>query len=60
VKKPVRYGLVALAIWWVIEDPASAAHVVHQLGTALTHAARSLTALISDSQQDLEQKEFWS
>jgi hypothetical protein len=60
VKKLVRYGLVALAIWWVIEDPASAAHAMHQLGAALTHAARSLTSLVSDSQQDLERKEFRS
>ena len=60
MKKLLFYGLIALAVWWVIEDPTSAAQAVHELGAALTHAARSLTSLVNDSQQNLARKEFRS
>jgi hypothetical protein len=37
-------GWVALAfvIWWVIEQPAAAAHLVHNTGVFLSNAARGL------------------
>jgi len=37
-------GWVALAfvIWWVIEQPAAAAHLVHNIGVFLSNAARGL------------------
>jgi hypothetical protein len=38
-------GMAALAtvIWWVIEDPDGAAHLVHNIGTWLTTAASGLS-----------------
>lgn len=34
---------LALVIWWVIEAPASAAHVVHNVGMFLSSAASGVT-----------------
>jgi len=38
-------GWVALAfvVWWVIEQPAAAAHLVHNIGTFLSNAAIGLS-----------------
>jgi hypothetical protein len=49
VKRIVFWALVAFAVWWVVEDPASAAGLVHAIGKALTHAARSLSAFATDT-----------
>jgi len=34
---------LALVIWWVIQEPTSAAHVVHNIGTFLSTAASGIT-----------------
>jgi hypothetical protein len=38
-------GWLALAfvVWWVIERPTAAAHVVHNIGAFLTSAAHGLS-----------------
>ena len=47
MKRYALWALVALIAWWVIQDPASAARLVHGLGGFLTHAAHSLSTLTS-------------
>jgi hypothetical protein len=49
VKRILIWALVAFAVWWVVEDPASAAGLVHALGHALSHAASSLSSFASDT-----------
>ena len=49
MKRIVVWALVAFAVWWVVEDPASAAGLVHVIGHALAHAASSLSAFASDT-----------
>jgi len=34
---------LALVVWWVIQQPTSAAHVVHNIGTFLSTAASGIT-----------------
>ena len=34
---------VSFVIWWIIEAPAGAAHVVHNIGTFLTSAAHGIS-----------------
>ena len=34
---------LAVVIWWVIESPTSAAHVVHNIGTFLSSAGSGIT-----------------
>jgi len=38
---------LALVIWWVIESPTSAAHVVHNIGTFLSSAASGITTFFA-------------
>lgn len=46
MKKLTTYALIALAVWWVVQDPTAAAHLVHAIGGGLTHAAHSLSTLV--------------
>jgi hypothetical protein len=34
---------VAFVLWWIIEDPAGAAHVVRNIGDFLASAARGIS-----------------
>ena len=45
MKRYALWALLILAAWWVIQDPTSAAHLVHSLGRGATHVARSLSTL---------------
>lgn len=47
MKRYAMYALIILAVWWVIQDPTSAARLVHQVGGFLTHAAHSLSTFAS-------------
>jgi hypothetical protein len=38
---------VAFVTWWIIEDPAGAAHVVHNVGTFLTSAAHGISTFFA-------------
>ena len=49
MKRYALWALVALIAWWVIQDPTSAARLVHGIGGFLTHAAHSLSTLTSGS-----------
>ena len=42
-------GWVALAfvVWWVIAEPAAAAHVVHNIGVFLSSAAHGLSTFFT-------------
>jgi hypothetical protein len=41
------YAAIAFVVWWVIEQPASAAHLVHNIGTFLATAASGLSNFVS-------------
>lgn len=47
MKKPVRWLLFAVLAVWVIQDPAGAAHLAHQVIAWLTGAAHSVSTLAS-------------
>ena len=38
---------VAFLVWWIIEEPAAAAHVVHNIGTFLTSAAHGISSFFA-------------
>lgn len=42
-KTIVGYAAIAFVVWWVIEQPASAAHLVHNIGTFLATSWSGLT-----------------
>ena len=43
LKSIIGYLAIAFVVWWVIEQPSGAAHVVHNIGAFLTSAAHGLS-----------------
>jgi len=43
----LTYLLIAFIIWWVIQQPTSAAHLVHNIGTFLSTAAHGLSNFVA-------------
>jgi hypothetical protein len=43
----IMYLLIAFVIWWVIQQPTNAAHLVHNIGTLLTRLANGLSNFVS-------------
>ena len=46
-KQILTYLLIAFVIWWVIQQPTNAAHLVHNVGTLLTRLANGLSNFVS-------------
>jgi hypothetical protein len=47
LKTILGYAAVAFVLWWVIEAPGSAAHLVHNIGNFLSTAASGLSHFVS-------------
>lgn len=47
LKTVLTWAGVAFALWWVIQQPTSAAHLVHNIGSFLTTAANGLSHFIA-------------
>jgi hypothetical protein len=41
------YAFIAFVIWWIIQQPANAAHLVHNIGTLLTEMANGLSHFVA-------------
>jgi hypothetical protein len=46
-KQVLTWAAVAFAIWWVIQQPTNASHLVHNIGTLLASAASGLSRFIA-------------
>jgi hypothetical protein len=47
LKTILTYAAIAFVIWWVIQQPTSAAHLVHNIGTLLSQAAHGLSNFVA-------------
>ena len=47
LKTVLGWLAVAFVLWWIIEDPAGAAHVVHNIGAFLTSIAHGLSTFFA-------------
>ena len=47
LKDVLKWALVAFVVWWVIQQPNSAAHLVHNVGTLLSSAATGLSHFVT-------------
>ena len=45
LSKILTYAAIAFAIWWVIQEPTSAAHLVHNIGALLSDAAQVINPI---------------
>ena len=43
----LTYAAIAFVIWWVVQQPTSAAHLVHNIGTLLSEAAHGLSNFVA-------------
>jgi hypothetical protein len=41
------YAVIAFIVWWVIQQPTSAAHLVHNIGQLLSEAAHGLSNFVA-------------
>jgi hypothetical protein len=48
LKQILTYAAIAFAIWWVVQQPANAAHLVHNIGTLLSSAASGLSRFVAN------------
>jgi hypothetical protein len=46
-KQLLTYAIIAFAVWWVIQQPTNAAHLIHNVGTLLSSAATGLSNFIT-------------
>ena len=47
MNKLLKWGVIALLVWWAVTNPAGASLAVHHLASFATRAATSATTLIS-------------
>jgi ABC-type glucose/galactose transport system permease subunit len=47
LSKILTYVVIAFIIWWVIQQPTSAAHLVHNIGALLSEAAHGLSSFVA-------------
>ena len=47
LKTVLTWAAVAFVLWWVIQQPESAAHLVHNIGSILTTAANGISHFIA-------------
>ena len=44
----LKWAIVAFVVWWIIQEPANAAHLVHNIGTLLSSAANGLSHFVAN------------
>ena len=47
LKTVLGWLAVAFVVWWIVEDPTSAAPVVHNIGTFLSSAAHGVSSFFA-------------
>lgn len=47
VTKLAKWAGLAFIVWWVVQQPTSAAHLVHNIGTFLSSAANGLSHFVT-------------
>jgi hypothetical protein len=48
LRQILTYALIAFAIWWVIQQPTSAAHLIHNVGSLLSQAAHGFSNFVAN------------
>jgi hypothetical protein len=47
-KQIITYLIIAFIVWWVIQEPTSAAHLVHNIGALLSEGAHGLSNFVAN------------
>ena len=43
----LKWVIIAFVVWWIIQEPGNAAHLVHNIGNLLTSAASGLSHFVA-------------
>ena len=43
MKKILQWAGLAFVVWWVVQEPTAAAHLVHNIGNFLSTAAHGIS-----------------
>jgi hypothetical protein len=46
--KRLKWAAIAFVLWWVIQEPTSAAHLVHNIGSLLSQAAHGVSSFVAN------------
>jgi hypothetical protein len=46
-KTIIGWLVIAFIVWWVIQEPASAGHLVHNIGSLLSQAAHGVSNFVA-------------
>ena len=46
-KTIIGYLVIAFIVWWVIQEPGSAGHLVHNIGSLLSQAAHGVANFVA-------------
>ncbi len=44
----LKWAALAFVLWWVIQEPTAAAHLVHNIGSLLSQAAHGLSSFVAN------------
>jgi hypothetical protein len=47
LKQILTYAVIAFLIWWVVQQPANAAHLIHNIAGFLTSLAKGLSSFVT-------------
>ena len=47
LKQILTYAVIAFLIWWVVQQPANAAHLIHNIAGFLTNLAKGLSDFVA-------------
>lgn len=47
LKQLLGWAAAGFVVWWILAEPTSAAHVVHNIGVFLSGAANSLSTFVT-------------
>jgi len=39
----LKWAIIVFLVWWIVQQPGHAAHLVHNIGTLLSSAANGLS-----------------
>lgn len=46
-KQVLTYAAIAFIVWWIIEQPANAGHLIHNIASFLTTAANGFAHFVA-------------
>jgi hypothetical protein len=43
----LKWAAIVFVVWWIVQEPTNAAHLVHNIGTLLSRAGTGLSHFVA-------------